>query len=60
MFNETLTTITRTLHEDLCTFVIIFRSVLLRMMFQTKIVQKIGIHIFILHYFYPKIVLFVR
>ena len=38
--HSNLKRMTGTLHEDLCTFMIIFHSVLLRM-FQTKVVEKI-------------------
>jgi hypothetical protein len=44
-FHENLTRITDTEHEVLYTFIIICRSVLFKMMFQTKFVEKIKTHI---------------
>jgi hypothetical protein len=50
-----MTRITGTLHEDLCTFVIISRWILLRIRnFSDKIVEKIKTHILCSINFFPE------
>jgi hypothetical protein len=44
IFHENLTSMTGTLHEDQCTFMIICRSVLLRMRNVSEVVKKIKTH----------------
>jgi len=54
-FHYNLIRITGTLHEDRYTFLIISRSILLGMMFQTKVVEKIKIHILMIsNFFFPR------
>ena len=44
-FHSNRTRITDTLHEDLCTFMLTYRSVLKMRLFQVKVVEKIKTHI---------------
>jgi hypothetical protein len=53
--------ITGPLHEDPCTFMVISRWILYRMRcFRNKIVGKIKTHIYLISFFFPKIILCMR